>query len=405
MEPTKSDLILFTREYPFADSERSFLKEELKYLSQTFENVVIVPMNAPGEVLYELPENVVSTKDLSKALRTVSIRQKLRGLFSIDFIQEVFRLKFNTRKLKLALAKSIAGVITLDWLHSFLNKNQEKRFVVYSFWCNECALGAVKYKRKSPSVKVVSRCHNFDLYGNEENGFYVPYQKIIVKELNSIYPVSYDGAEFLNERFNMSVTPAIMGVPDSKSINSGSNDGVLRIVSCSYMVGRKRLHLIFDGLSHFCKAHTDLTVEWTHIGDGPERPVIENMIEMAPVNLNVILTGALSNADVHVFYKRSPVDLFVNSSAKEGTPVSIMEAISYGVPILATGFGGNKEVVERGAGFALPIDPEPSDFNTALEAFVNCDRKALRISSREVWKKYYNSDVNSAKFCEELLKS
>ena len=41
------------------------------------------------------------------------------------------------------------------------------------------------------------------------------------------------------------------------------------------------------------------------------------------------------------------IDLFINTSSSEGVPVSIMEALSVGIPIIATDVGGTKEIVTK----------------------------------------------------------
>ena len=72
---------------------------------------------------------------------------------------------------------------------------------------------------------------------------------------------------------------------------------------------------------------------------------LQALIENKSKNLNVILTGYISNSDVKQLYMMNDFDLFVNMSLSEGIPVSIMEAISFGIPIIATNVGGNAEIV------------------------------------------------------------
>lgn len=49
----------------------------------------------------------------------------------------------------------------------------------------------------------------------------------------------------------------------------------------------------------------------------------------------------LGNQLVYDFYRNNDVDVFVNLSESEGIPVSIIETISFGVPVVATDVGGN----------------------------------------------------------------
>ena len=225
-----------------------------------------------------------------------------------------------------------------------------------------------------------------------------------MSKLSNTFPVSKDGEDYLKNKFKANIKLSLLGVPKSKKLNKRSKDGVIRIVSCSYIVERKRLNLIFEGLNSVCRKNKSIVIEWTHIGDGPDKSKLEALITNSSVNnLSVVFFGELNNEDVHLFYENNPVDLFINTSEKEGTPVSIMEAISYGIPIIATAFGGNKEVVSKGAGFLLPINPKPYDFDKIIIEFLNSDINKLRLDSLNVWSQYYNSETNYKRFCLQLL--
>lgn len=395
------NLILFTEDYPFGDSERSFLKEEFKYLAIYFRQVFVFPMKISSTQKYNTPENIIVKSELSYALNNISFFQKIKGVFSLDLFKEILRIRFNFSKVKLATAKNIGKVVVVDLLKSQII---DDNFILYSFWFNECALGIADYKKYATKIKRYSRTHNFDLYGNKENGYYVPFQSTILSKLNNTFPVSKDGEDYLKNKFDANVQLSLLGVPKPRKKNKRSNDGIIRVVSCSYIVERKRLNLIFEGLNWVCKKNKSIEILWTHIGDGPNKSNLNALITNSSVkNLNVVLLGELNNKDVHLFYENNPVDLFVNTSEKEGTPVSIMEAISYGIPILATAFGGNKEVVSKGAGFLLPINPNPFDFDKIMIEFLNSDIDKLRLDSLNVWNQNYNSDVNYKRFCLQLL--
>ena len=59
------------------------------------------------------------------------------------------------------------------------------------------------------------------------------------------------------------------------------------------------------------------------------------------------------------WYRRNRVDLFISLSSSEGLPVSMMEAISFGIPILATDVGGVSEIVKRATGRLVSVDDPP----------------------------------------------
>jgi glycosyltransferase involved in cell wall biosynthesis len=394
-------LILFTEDYPFGNSERSFLKEEIHYLAKEFDQVLIAPIRVFEGVSFDLPANVFGTKELAFKLTNISLRTKLRSLFSVDLIKEFWNIRFNPNRIKVAISRHLAGIVIEDWIVEELNKSQAKA-VLYSYWFNESALGISKVQRQRNYLKCISRCHNFDLYGNDETGNYVPFQSIVLRRLTAIYPVSDDGAIFLNKKFGVKAEPRFLGVPDPYVLNPVSNNRMIRVASCSYMVPRKRVDLIARGLISFCEKNPKMMVNWVHFGDGPDKVQVEQVLKKSPENFKGELLGNLPNEQVLNYYKTHPIDLFINSSKKEGTPVSIMEAISFGIPVMATKFGGNTEVVQKGAGVLLPLDPSEDEFVRTFNDFLSRDQKALRNASREVWDNGYNSQKNYTHFCVEL---
>ncbi|MCK7489734.1 MAG: glycosyltransferase [Anaerotruncus sp.] len=114
----------------------------------------------------------------------------------------------------------------------------------------------------------------------------------------------------------------------------GSSDGLLRIVTCSYIVPLKRLELFVSSLMKVSRK-----VIWTHIGDGQDKGKIFELSTKLPNNIQSNFLGHLENKDVLDYYQNNPVDLFVNVSSYEGVPVSIMEALSFGIEPVATDKG------------------------------------------------------------------
>ena len=194
-----------------------------------------------------------------------------------------------------------------------------------------------------------------------------------------------------------------MGVAPSPIDNKSSVDGVFRVASCAYVIPRKRVHLLLEGLMVYAEKHPNHKVHWTHIGEGPEWEQLIEKSKKSPPNLDFNFVGNMTNEELHIFYQKNPVDLFVNTSTKEGTPVSILEAISYGIPILATAFGGNKEVVNKGAGILLNADPTAEEIALKISKLIETGEiLTYRSKSKLVWSNYYNSNINYQKFCENL---
>ena len=103
-------------------------------------------------------------------------------------------------------------------------------------------------------------------------------------------------------------------------------------MSCSNLIKVKRIDLILESLS-FIK---NRKIDWFVIGDGPMRKYIEENEKRLDGDINIKMVGRLQNKEVYDFYKKENPDLFINLSSSEGVPVSIMEAMSFGIPVIAT---------------------------------------------------------------------
>lgn len=92
------------------------------------------------------------------------------------------------------------------------------------------------------------------------------------------------------------------------------------------------------------------------IGDGPERHTIERLVNRLRLKPNVLLTGYRS--DVAHLMRCS--DVVVLCSETESSPLTLLEGMSCGLPVVATSVGGIPEIVEDGVNGLLvpPKHPE-----------------------------------------------
>lgn len=88
------------------------------------------------------------------------------------------------------------------------------------------------------------------------------------------------------------------------------------------------------------------------VGDGELRPQIEAQIHTLGLAEDVVLAGV--SGDVERFLHES--DAFVMSSDYEGLPLSVMEAMAAGLPIVSTRAGGVPNILEEGAN-AFMVEP------------------------------------------------
>jgi glycosyltransferase involved in cell wall biosynthesis len=98
------------------------------------------------------------------------------------------------------------------------------------------------------------------------------------------------------------------------------------------------------------------------IGDGPERDELRRATAQAGLEQSVLLAGYRSNARTLL-----PLfDVFALPSKTEGTPVSVLEAMEAGIPVVATAVGGVPELLDHGAAGIIVDGEKPENFAQAL---------------------------------------
>ena len=114
------------------------------------------------------------------------------------------------------------------------------------------------------------------------------------------------------------------------------------------------------------------------VGDGPERPRIEEAIRAFGLVESVTLTGMVPSAEPYY----GIADVCVLSSLSEGSPNALLEAMAAGVPVVATAVGGVPEMVTHGES-ALLIEPRDCQAMTsAIAALLGDGDLARKLAGR-----------------------
>lgn len=93
-------------------------------------------------------------------------------------------------------------------------------------------------------------------------------------------------------------------------------------------------------------------------GDGPERPVLEKMVETLGLKERVTFTGNVGNVQDYLAVS----DIYIQTSHREGLPLSTIEAIATKLPVISTNVGGMKNIVKDN-GFLINDGDEEGLFN------------------------------------------
>jgi len=408
-------LVLFTKSFPYdAAAEHTFIQRELPYLKEVFDRVILIPKTCHGKKL-ALDSSVELDEDYSTFLKRNS---KFTGLIfhaiiSHHLYQELLSrpeiILFPFKFLKLLKFSSYAE-ITRRWIRDWLKNLPAKKdeIVLYTYWFEDITTGLALGKQLYPQIRLTSRAHGYDIYEEQYFPYYWPLRRQTLAKLNKLFLVSQDGRDYFRNhypQFQDLFETAHLGFEEPGFITRASADRVFRIVSCSHIVPLKRIDLLLEGIESAARLRPEQKFEWHHFGDGWARSRLQKLVKNKfRDNALGYLPGSVPNQDVLRHYRENPVDVFINMSTTEGASVAMMEAISCGIPVIATNVGGNPEIVSERNGILLNPDPTPQDIAEAIFTLLDNPEMAAikRKGSRAVWMERYNAEVNFRAFAERL---
>lgn len=406
-------LILLNRKFPYKSGE-AFLENEIDEISGNFDKIIIYPSDVTNKD--KQTRNIKSKNVETHIVENKSLMQcKIQYLF--NSVKYVFKknsaTKFKEKMFEgyfLSAAEIQAKNIISDLKQMKFTKKDT--IYIYSYWLyiNAKVACMIKDYFQSKNIKVAtfSRAHRFDIYKENHKIGYLPQRNELLENLDHIYPCSDNGTKYLKENFQKyknKISTSYLGTYDH-GISKNEKDGKFKIVSCSRLSEVKRVNMIIEALALLKESNISLT--WTHLGGGE---LFEEIKKEATEKLNwmeVNMLGQMSNTDVYNHYTKCPEDLFINVSSSEGLPVSIMEATSFGIPVIATDVGGTSEIViENENGYLLEKNFSPEELANLIKKVATMEKRKyndLRKRARRIWEEKYQAPVNYKKFSDDIIK-
>ncbi len=400
---------LLTSTFPFGTAEQ-FLEAETHYWSLRKDvELTIIPTRCPAS-MRDLPDNVQVDTSMAWHPRTIRrhIPQALADTFTKPVAAEIASRLYAPWHL-VPLGKSILK-------YSHFRQNLKKLVakippdsVLYTYWFNEATYALSSMKQRKNFI-LVSRAHGDDVY-EEANPFcYLPMRTRFLSGIDKIYTITQSAEKYMSDRYG--IAPNILethplGVENHDITVQPSPSGHLHILSCSYLVEVKRIDKIIQAIAMLGEKLVDLKIQWTHIGGGSLDKFARQFATKSFENLSNVsfhFTGPLPNKNVLSFYRNNPVDIFVNLSDSEGVPVTIMEALSCGVPVIAPEIGGIPDLLtHQHNGLLLRKNFSIDDVVKAMSDITLFKSPEIRKNAKLRYLRNYAASVNYPAFIDTVL--
>ena len=113
------------------------------------------------------------------------------------------------------------------------------------------------------------------------------------------------------------------------------------------------------------------------VGDGSDRTQLELLVQENGIKNHVIFHGSRLQSEVKSILEYA--DVFVLPSDWEGLPISILEAMAQGIPVIASDVGGVRELVIAETGIVMNTHAQPSDWAHQIIALLTDTEKSRKL--------------------------
>ena len=410
----KKRLLLVTMGFPYGESERGFLTEEVKQLAESFELYILALDNGQ-----ELKYPVEGLKGVAR-YSVPSVRRSLSAGMLMEILHPaVFKEIFDCcRKNGFGNVAAAAKEIIYFRFKAWVAKQKIRELVescqidlVYTYWCTAPTLAATELKREFPQLKVFTRFHGMDLYEERTPIRWQPFRREITEGAAGLcFACSY-GKDYFAQHWGKDHIEKLrlhfLGSCDYGMADTCKTEP-LRLLSCSNLIPLKRVEKIIEGIALLPE---DVKLHWDIVGNGSEREKLEALAQERfgdRANITWKFHGAIPNAELSEYYKQLSAQLFITTSSTEGgAPVSIQEVFSMGVPAIGTEVGGIPDLILEGkTGFLLPQKAEPEAVAAAILRVARMDDGAyqqMRAAVRKHWEEHFHAVRNAERFTNDLL--
>lgn len=406
-------LLIITETFPIGGvTEAAFLNPEFGMLKGKFDRIVIVPKIYEGKFVEPQPTKDFQVDARFSKVPRMSFVEALKGMTSTYVWRQIAadpRALFSLSKLRKLLSATHRAKLFAQWLEREYPASQESKIVIYSFWFDMGAIAAV-FLPPSPFRRFYSRAHRVDLYDLPGEYKSPRLRQDTLAAIEGVWSCSEFGANYLRKSFPKyrdKIHCAYLGSFKSQAgyVPTPKEDDPFTFVTICRLASVKRVGFALDCIKELVKANPQRKFRWIVIGEGPERNSIELKICHKHANLEVKMLGQLDNAEVQKYLVTNPIHFFVLLSENEGLPISILESLSYGIPVIASNINGIPEAIKHGEnGLLMDLSQNPKDFVKTVSPFLQQPQLWQRMShsAKIIWQNHFDATQTRKDFINLL---
>lgn len=368
-------IIYITASLPYGNTE-IFAIPEMRELMRRGHEVRIVPMARYSKLPHSDAEPFLTLtlyKPLFSATTvTTGLAQLVRRPLSVGRVID----KLTKDQPKNIVKKNRAILPRSLWLARFAQSWGADH--IHAYWASVAASAAMIAGEVS-GIPWSFTAHRWDIA--QPNAF-----RAKVESARFARFISQDGLELAQgvggPELARQATIIRMGVPLSQheSRRTTPPPGTdLRLICAGSLIPRKGQRFLLEAAAKLKDEGINVSVSLA--GEGETREALLAQAQALGIGERVSLLGNVDHDALLRQYAEGRYDAFVLPSLHEGISVALIEAMSYGLPAVATNVGGTRELLTEGAGYLIPAE-DVGSIVTALRTLVRDRAARLEMGAR-----------------------
>jgi phosphatidyl-myo-inositol dimannoside synthase len=268
-------------------------------------------------------------------------------------------------------------------------------------------------KKRNPKVKVILMAHGIEIWdalpASKQKLMHVVDTFACVSSftkstIEKVHRIPTSRTSVLNNCIDPFLTPStkrINNVDLKKRYGINTNDIVLLTLTRITERDRyKGYDVVIKAMAELVKSNADIKYMLAGGYQPNEKKYIDDLLLECNVQSNIILTGYVKNEELAAHFDLA--DMYVMPSVKEGFGIVFVEAMLYGLPVIAANIDGSTDALLQGQLGTLVNPNEPSEIVQAVKAIIT--NKQKHIPNLSLVDAHFSYDTYKANF-ENLIHS
>ena len=377
----------------------TFIVQEIIEMKKYFQ-VVIIPIRPMGMPQYEDAQLLMNDSIILPLLNIKIIACFILTIFSNPFLVIGNLISLISESISLKVLLRNLCILPKAYYVTRVLKDKKIRHI-HAHWSSiQTTFGLIV--AKNLGIDFSFTAHRYDI---DENNML----RKKVLEASFVRTISERGKNKIIRLTNLvqadkKIHVIHMGVKIPRFKNVRISKNTIPIIACPANLEEVKGHTYLVEACAILKS-TGLKFKCLIIGSGSQYRSIKNLIGNKELENEVLLVGYYPHSKLIEMMKNHVIDIIVLPSittkdgACEGIPVTLMEAMSFGIPVLSTKTGGIPELLREGGGIMVE---EKDSKAIAQEVLRILSDENLREKLTKLGYQRIRNHFNITKTCEEL---